>query len=1516
MDHYHTFSSFIVGEGTLPIRCAEILLERKHAIYGMISSDRAVHHWAAERELPYLDPKDQTLGTSLSQQPFDYLFSINNLSILPQGMVESPRRGAINFHDALLPRYAGLYATSWSILQGEKVHGVTWHAMTAQVDAGDILKQTLFAIDDDETAFTLNAKCYDAAISSFAELIDDLASDRILARKQNLAERTFFSRSKRPSPGCTLTWNRSAREIRALVQALDFGSYPNPMGLPKLALGRDYVIVSEIEVLNSVAAVPPGTVTKIAPEFVSVAAQDKEIALRKLLTIDGQPLPVADFVTQFGLFEGYQFQELDSETATRITAYHASLCQHEAFWIKRLETIENIALPYVHRNTPDMQPARCLGLPMPLPQEFLSSLESHDALGRPGDVLLAAFAAYLARIGGAGSFDLGYRDSQQESDVAGLEGLFAEYVPLHVRIEQEQGFEAVLHAVQEQVQLVKQRKTYARDIIARSPALRSKANGHGASVPSICVERVESAHDTKASHGSELTVIIHEDSMECLWVYNAEVLDKESVVEMQQGFTAFLQGIARDPQQRIVDFPILTQQDRQRVLVEWNATQANYPTETCLHQLFEAQVERTPEAVAVIFEDQQLTYGELNRRANQLAHHLQQLGVKPEALVGLCVERSLDMVVGLLGILKAGGVYVPLDPAFPAERLAFMLEDSQAAVLVTQQHLLAQLPAPGTSVVCLDADATALAQHSEANPLSEVTSAQRAYVIYTSGSTGKPKGVQIPHRAVVNFLLSMRQQPGLSTEDVWLAITTLSFDIAALELFLPLIVGARLVVASRETVANGAALAETLKREQVTVMQATPVTWRLLLAAGWEGKADLKILCGGEALPLDLAQQLLTRAASLWNMYGPTETTIWSTLCKVEPGQEAISIGRPIANTEVYLLDAHLQPVPVGVPGELCIGGDGLARGYLNRPELTAERFIAHPFSNEPGARLYRTSDLARYRPDGMIEHLGRLDFQVKLRGFRIELGEIEAVLSQHAAVRQAVVMAREDVPGNKRLVAYVVASQQPEPTSTELRGFLKEQLPDYMLPSAFVCLESLPQTPNGKVDRHALPAPELTRLTAEESFVAPTLRVHDQLISIWEELLEARPIGIRNNFFDLGGHSLLAARMINRIEQDFGKRLPFVTLFAEPTIEHLANALLEEEDTDPRVLLEQEESGSLVPVVEVQAGGSRRPFFFLHGQNESDAYYCFPLARELGADQPFYVLERYSFDGLAVPPTLEAMAAAYLKSVRAVQPEGPYLLGGWCNGGLVAYEMARQLHAEGQAVDLLVLMDPGFLVYPTSFRVFRDLMSRFGDVVGLRQDKQLDWYLRLRYTYRYVRHAYRYLRYARYRKLKDSERLPYFDAKKFTEPHLGTPDQCEPGYRPGEGDIAFPRFDEATWKNLRQNYFDIFDWVALGYKPSDLYPGKITCFWTSGEPFRSGWRHVEEANEVEVHSIPGEHTYTLTKHLEVLADRLSICLSKAEALHSAEEHEHHPIAPDRTAADDRIQIAGIPAQRTSQVAE
>jgi len=637
--------------------------------------------------------------------------------------------------------------------------------------------------------------------------------------------------------------------------------------------------------------------------------------------------------------------------------------------------------------------------------------------------------------------------------------------------------------------------------------------------------------------------------------YDTDLFDSDTIDRMVGHFQTLLEGIAANPNQRISNLPILTEAERRRLLVEWNATKRDYPSGKCIHELFEAEVKRTPHTIAIVFEDQQLTYRELNGRANQLAHRLQALGVGPGTLVGICIERSLQMVVGLLAVLKAGGAYVPLDPSYPKERLAFMLDDT-VAVLLTQHGLLDLLPDHKARVVCLDTDWELIERESRRKPVSDVTSDNLAYVIFTSGSTGKPKGVEISHRAVVNFLHSMREEPGLTEQDTLFSVTTLSFDIAALEIFLPITVGARVVIISGETASDGSLLAGKLAQCGATAMQATPATWRLLLEAGWQGSKQLTMLCGGEALPRELAAPLMVKGSSLWNLYGPTETTIWSTLCRVDSKERRISIGHPIANTQIYILDSHLQPVPIGVPGDLYIGGDGLARGYLNRPDLTKERFIPNPFSDEPGARLYKTGDLARYLPDGNIEFLGRIDGQVKIRGFRIELGEIENVLGQAPGVREAVVLAREDTPGEKRLVAYMVPDRKLSLPTGELRTFLKEKLPEYMVPSAFVVLERLPLTPNGKVDRKALPAPDTSRPDFSGAFVAPRNSVEEVLAGIWTDVLKLECVNVHDNFFDLGGHSLLAIRVISRVRQAFRIEIPLRALFENPTVAGLAESL------------------------------------------------------------------------------------------------------------------------------------------------------------------------------------------------------------------------------------------------------------------------------------------------------------------------------------------------------------------------
>jgi amino acid adenylation domain-containing protein len=794
---------------------------------------------------------------------------------------------------------------------------------------------------------------------------------------------------------------------------------------------------------------------------------------------------------------------------------------------------------------------------------------------------------------------------------------------------------------------------------------------------------LEGTFDTETKSGTlevdlQLRMQDRPDGLAACFTYCSDLFDSATIVRMEGHFQKLLEAIVEDSDETVLRLPLLTEPEERQLVVEWNNTGMDYPRNLGVHQLIAAQAARTPNATAVVFENKRLTYGELDKRANQLAHHLIKLGATPDSLVGIGLERSLEMVVGLLGILKAGAAYVPLDPAYPRDRIAFMLENAEVPLLLTQASLKESLPGTASGTVLIDSDWPEIAKYSQDSPALTINPENRAYVIYTSGSTGKPKGVEIPHRAVVNFLTTMAERPGMTATDRLLAVTTLSFDIAGLEMYLPLTQGASLEIVAREVAMDGRRLLEKLAGSKTTVMQATPVTWRMLLEAGWAGDSRLKILIGGEAVSQKLANQLVQRSASVWNVYGPTETTIWSTVSKIEAGRSAVTIGRPIGNTEIFILDKMLQPVPIGVAGDLYIGGDGLARGYLKRPELVAEKFIAHPLNPNPKVRLYATGDLARYLPDGNIEFLGRIDHQVKIRGFRIELGEIEAALRQYSAINETVVLAREDTPGDKRVVAYFVPTRGAAPTTAELRSFLKEKLPEYMLPSVFVTLKSMPLTPNGKVDRRALPAPDQADLASMGTFAAPTDAVESRLVEIWESVLGVRPIGVRDNYFELGGHSLSAVKVMNRIEEGFRKTLPIATLLTAPTIEQLAE------------ILRRNGSSPWSCLVPIQTAGSKPPFFCMHGINGAVVRFR-NLSQYLGWDQPFYGLQAQGLDaGHACHTRTEDMAAHYIEEIRRVQPQGPYFLGGYSFGGVIAFEMAQQLAAEGKDA-VVILFDTNF---------------------------------------------------------------------------------------------------------------------------------------------------------------------------------------------------------------------------------
>lgn len=762
--------------------------------------------------------------------------------------------------------------------------------------------------------------------------------------------------------------------------------------------------------------------------------------------------------------------------------------------------------------------------------------------------------------------------------------------------------------------------------------------------------------------------------------------------------------------------PRMTDAERHRILVEWNNTEKNYPSDKCVHEMVEARAEENRDAPAVEQEGRQLSYEELNARANQLARLLRQKGVGCDIPVAVCLKRSLELPVALLAVLKAGGACVPLDPDYPKDRLEYILRDSRAPVLITQPGLHSTLGEVQSEVLYLEADWKILSGQSRENLPLLTRPENLAYIIYTSGSTGKPRGVLLMHRGLVNHGIASIELYGFERSDRMLQFSSISFDIAVEEIFPTWFAGGTVVLRSDQMSLAATDFLRWIKRQRITALDLPTAYWHELVHELAESHEKLPerlrlVIVGGEKASASAYASWLKAGGSRvrWvNTYGPTEASVIVSAYEPDPSQsfpDNLPIGRPIANVRLYVLDSELQPVGIGEPGELHIGGPGVARGYLNHPELTEAKFIPDPFSREADARLYKTGDMVRYLPDGNIEFQGRIDFQVKIRGFRIELGEIEAVLEKHPGVAQAVVTARE-VNGEKRLAGYIVALPNAV-TAADLRRHLKGSLPEYMVPSDFVFLKSFPLTPNGKVDRRALPAPEPAGTDDAEGFVAARDEFEASMVRLWEQVLGKQPIGVRDNFFELGGHSLLAVRLTNRIEKQFGKKLTITALIQAPTVESLVRLL-------------KEENPVWSPLVPLHSGGSKPTFFFVHGLGGTVMRFH-ELAKHMTPDQPFYCFQAQGMDGkLPCLDRVEDMAASYLEHLRAAQPEGPYFIGGYSFGGLVALEMARRLLAEQEEVRMLMLVDT---YLPTS-----QAQALLGKFFGLSTEQKLA-YLKKRLT-------------------------------------------------------------------------------------------------------------------------------------------------------------------------------------------
>jgi natural product biosynthesis luciferase-like monooxygenase protein len=1534
MTQPNRFSCVVLGSQSLLIECAEILLRESHEIRGVVSSDPAVLRWADEHGLPPIDPKSDLLR-SLDGRPFDYLFSIANFKILPDAVLALPRVAAINFHDGPLPHYAGLFTPTWALINGETEYAISWHEMKAGIDEGDLLRQKAIEISPGETSVTLNTKCLQAGIESFAELVEALAAGTTQPRGQDLAHKRYFAKWDRPLAACTLDWTRPATELEAMVRALDFGHYENAFGAAKLLHGDEVYLVSSAELRDLEVDAEPGTILELDDDALVVATGAGALWLGGLATAHGAALE-APIASRLGIRLGGQLASLDAAAVQRLTELHADLCRAESFWVRRLAHMDPVDLPYLRteRNRsgePDHHRRE-----LDVPRAFADRFSGENTTG--GDALIAAFGAYLARLTGRDSFDLAFRDAALANRIAGSEAFAAPSVPLRIVANDGDAAAAVLQTIETSLERTRKRKTFMRDAVARYPELRGNTVLHSGGLLPVMVAQCADLAEFDPPPGTELALVTTEDGRRARLVFDSRALDTGDADAVLSQFTIFLQKLGAAIERPLAEISVLGDEERHRILYEWNATGREYPADQCVHELFEAQVDRGPAAPAITFEEDTLTYAELNARANQLAAHLRELGVGPGELVGIFTDRSPEMVISTLAVMKAGGAYVPLDPAYPRDRIRFMIEDSNVAVLLTQESLASGLPPSAARAVSLDGAHETIARYSVDNVESAAVSSDLAYVIYTSGSTGTPKGVMVEHRNVVNFIAAMDERIPHDPPGVWLAVTSLSFDISVLELHWTLARGFNVVLyadhdralsgsrvrsqpsrpldfgiflwgnddgqgprkydlmleSARFADANGfssistperhfhsfggpypnpsvasAAIAAVTERVQIRAGSCVlplhhPIRvaeeWALVdnlsngrvaisFAAGWQpndfvirpenfkdakksmlrdieivqrlwrgeavefpnpmgtmvatttlprpvqpelpvwittagnvatyetagaaganvlthllgqtvqevgekiaayrkaretaghdpetGKVTLmlhtfvgedddavrelvrqpmkdylrssvnlikgfawafpafkrpggpgsspdevdleslteeemeaildyaferyfetsglfgtpgtcakmvervkeigvdEIAClldygvptdkvceslkllnevrananrprqgastkelslalqierygvthmqctpsmakmmvldnetrsalgrirhlmiGGETFPVALAAELDGAVGGdVTNMYGPTEATIWSSTQPVLGRPDSIPIGKPIANTQLYILDRHLEPVPAGVDGELYIGGEGVVRGYHGRPELTQERIIPDPFRDAPGARLYRTGDLARYRPDGSVEFLGRIDHQVKIRGHRIELGEIETQLGRQPRVRECAVTASEDASGDLRLVAYLVADGE-APAVEVLRDHLRETLPEYMIPSAFVALDAFPLTPNGKIDRKALPAPDRVKPRTQQTFVAPESELEATIAQAWKDRLMLETVGIDDNFFDLGGHSLLIVQIHRSLRDQLERPLSLTDLYRFPTIRSLAGFL------------------------------------------------------------------------------------------------------------------------------------------------------------------------------------------------------------------------------------------------------------------------------------------------------------------------------------------------------------------------
>jgi amino acid adenylation domain-containing protein len=1220
---------YITGETALTKAAGDILLNNGFYINGIFTEEAKSLEWALEHEIPCHPPKKQLISDILSSSRPDYLFSIINSCVLDQHILDQPLKYAINYHDAPLPRYAGLYSTAWAIINHEPEHAVTWHQMTVEIDAGDILKQQRVPISPYDTSVSLNVKCAQAALGAFESLVHDLKDGSETPVAQDLSKRTYNAQNRRPDDACVIDFNQNVEEISALARALDFGDYDNPLGTLKFACGDTLYMVKELSVTSSKQNAAPGSIIEVNKDNISIAAGNGVVKLSGICDLEGNPADIA----AIGLQPGQPLTEkIDRK---RLDLYYKECAAAEMFWTKRLLSpqLPEIAI---------LETAGGIN-------SDRANVFTMDSAQPPGVSPASVFALFLARISCSEEFDIPIAPAC--SAAADFPAVFADTVPFRIKLDFSKTVEANLTIVEKSLKSLLDKKTFCRDIFLRFTHLhklppapyRVKINGDGKCELELFQQ------DT-------------EQFLECYHNFCAN---------MHKSMTSPLRSIS-----------ILPEAEESGILYEWNKTARDFDLNTPYIRQFEKQAEKYPDKNAVKSDGRALTYKELDHQANCLAELLLQQITGGNRIIGVLTDKSLEMAVAIVGIFKAGCTYVPLDIQRQSpERIEAMIYDSGAEIILSAVRDKSQEPKniPGY-VKIIDLSAPELfTRPAFTNPLkSDIAVTDTAYIMYTSGSTGVPKGVMISQSNLLNHNYSVIGDYALTEKDNVLQFSTLGFDISVEEIFPCWLVGGTLVFMPDGMLESPEDLFLFINQERISFLDLPTSYWHEIAAMlkGPEFPECVRVIAiGGEkASPERFARwRKCVPGTRVINTYGPTETTVIATL-----GDDPETIGRPMANTHVYVLDKLRQPVPRGASGELYIGGASVAKGYLNKPAETAAAFMDNPFVK--GERMYKTGDKVKFAPNGELIFAGRMDDQFKIRGFRVEPGDIETVLASHPDIHTAVVkMWLNEKTGIKSLAAYFVPAVKTY-NLNNIREYAKSQLPEYMVPASFTAIDSIPMTPNGKINRKALPQPAMeTAAQQEETHDSsePRNQMEMQLRLIFRKLLNRDNFDRSTSFFELGGDSLSAIKLALEIEKATGIKIPVNELYRLSSIDTLSSYL--------QGRTEKELPWN--PVVLLTNNGDQTPLFLIH-TTPGDVLGYINLVNYLD-NRPVYGIQAYGLhDPENAHKTIEEMATYYIAEILKICPDGPYHLCGWCFGGIVAYEMAQQLKKMGRKVAFLGLIE------------------------------------------------------------------------------------------------------------------------------------------------------------------------------------------------------------------------------------